>query len=132
VPQAGVEAFEGVVRQAGEQLPGEPALGERDQRRAAVGGVRFAGHEPGLRQPVDQGGDRARCHVQVRGERGLGAWSALRELPYQVRPRLGQALAGEAVGRVAGEQHRQFEYPVESCLPSFQAHIVTLTHDELM
>ncbi len=93
--QAGVEAVEGIVWQAGEQLAREPAvtikeclggsaspLGEGDQCRAAVGGMRFAGHEPGGHQAVDQSSDVARRDVQVGGQRALGARSALLKPPY--------------------------------------------------
>ena len=58
VEQAGIEAIEHVGWQVGEQLAREPAVtvkeclgsrsspfGEGDECRAAVGGMRFAGHE---------------------------------------------------------------------------------------
>jgi hypothetical protein len=88
--QTGVEAVEHIGWQAGEQLPGElavavgerlgggvPACGEGDQRRAAIGGMRLAGHESGGHQAVDQRGDRAGRDVQGGGKRALGARSAL-------------------------------------------------------
>lgn len=144
VKQGSIEALEGVVRQTGEQLACESAVavneclgcgvspfGEGDQCRAAVGGMPFAGDEPGVHQAVDQGGDGAGRDVQIGGQRGLGARSALLELPHKVRPGFGQALAGEAVGHVPAEQHCQFEYPVQGCFPLFAAHMITLTHDEL-
>jgi len=143
VEQAGVEAIEDVGWQVGEQLAREPAVtvkeclgsspspfGEGDKCRTAVGGMRFAGHEPGGNQAVDQSGDGAWCDVQVGGQRALGARSALLELPQEVRPRIGQALAGEAIGHVLAKQHRQFKDPVESCLPPLSMHIVTLIHNE--
>jgi hypothetical protein len=142
--QASIEALEGIIWQIGEQVARESAVtvneclgcgaspfGEGDQCRAAVGGMRFAGDEPGVHQAVDQSGDGAGRDAQVGGQRGLGAWSALLKLPHKVRPGFGQALAGEAVGHVPAEQHRQFEYPVQSCFPPLAVHIVTLTHDEL-
>lgn len=105
-------------------------FGEGDECRTAVGGMRFAGHETGGYQAVDQSGDGAGCDVQVGGQRALGARAALLELPHKVRSRIGQALAGEAVRHVPAEQHRQFKDPVESCLPPLSAHMVTLIHNE--
>jgi steroid delta-isomerase-like uncharacterized protein len=144
VEQASIEALEGIVWQIGEQPARESAVtvneclgcgvspcGEGDQCRAAVGGMRFTGDEPGVHQAVDQSSDGAGRDVQVSGQRGLGARSALLKLPHKVRPGFGQALAGEAVGHVPAEQHRQFEYPVQRCFPPLATHIVTLTHDEL-
>jgi hypothetical protein len=94
VEQADLKAVEDVARQAGEQLAREPEVtvheglgggaspfGEGDQCRAAVGGMRFAGHEPGGDQAVDQGGDGTGGDVQVGGQRALGARSALLKLP---------------------------------------------------
>jgi hypothetical protein len=67
VKQPGVEAVEGIVRQVGEQLAREAmvtvkesvggsasSFREGDKCRAAVGGMRLAGHEPGGHQAVDQ------------------------------------------------------------------------------
>ena len=76
-------------------------------------------------------GDVAGCDVQVGGQRALGARAALLKLPQEVRPRIGQALAGEAVGHVPAEQHRQFKDPVESCLPSLSVHMITLIHNQV-
>jgi hypothetical protein len=100
--QASIEALEGIIWQAGEQLARESAVavneclgcgaspfGEGDQCRAAVGGMRFAGDEPGVRQAVDQSGDGAGRDVQVGGQRGLGARPALLKLPHKVRPGFG-------------------------------------------
>jgi pimeloyl-ACP methyl ester carboxylesterase len=65
VEQPGVEAVEGTFRQVGEQLAREPmvtveesvggdasSFREGDKCRAAVGGMRLAGHEPGGYQAV--------------------------------------------------------------------------------
>ena len=110
---------------------GASPFGEGDQCRAAVGGMRFAGHEPGGHQAVDQGGDGTGRDMQIAGQRGLDTWSALLKLPQDVRPRLGQALAGKAVGHVPAEQHRQLKDPVESRLPPLTAHMVTLAHNDM-
>ena len=80
VEEAGVEAIEDVGWQVGEQLAREPAVtvkeclggspapfGEGDECRTAVGGMRFAGYEPGGYQAVDQSGDGAGRDVQVGG-----------------------------------------------------------------
>jgi hypothetical protein len=132
VEQASIEAVDGIVWHGGEQLAREATviveerlrggvslIGEGDQRRAAVGRMRLAGHEPGGRQAVHQTGNCAGSDAQVCGQRALGAWSALLKLPEQVDPRLAEPFASEEVGHVAAKQHRQLKDPVESCLPPF-------------
>src|SRR6202161_1283677 len=51
--------------------------------------MRFAGHEPGGHQAVDQSGDVARRDVQIGGQPPLGARSALGQASSTVSSRTG-------------------------------------------
>jgi len=94
VIQAGVETVEQLGGEVPEQLSRELPValgkrasgfvalrGERNERRPAIVRMRLAGHKSGLDKGVDQRRDRPWRDPEGVGERSLGRWPAILELP---------------------------------------------------
>jgi DNA-binding CsgD family transcriptional regulator len=110
-----IEAIQLVGRQVGEQLARElllavdqrfcsvrPACGKSDQRRTAIGRMRFTRHETGIHKPIDQRSDRARRDLHGGRERLLLARATM-QLPDHTRARLRQAVALEVLGHIPAQ-----------------------------
>jgi len=102
--------------------------GGGDEHRAAIGVVRFAGHEAVGHQTIDQAGHVARTDLESSRQPGLAARSVLPEQPQQVDPGRRRPALDHETFLVLLHEHGHLEQPVEDASGSDGGHVVMIVH----